>query len=82
MKRLISIAALATLLTGCGDAYSTMACRQTVIDDLKTNEVKEVPGRYFRYIARTPDGAIWYVECLDASDTRITTKTPIFGPRP
>lgn len=79
MKTTSLLALLVLLSSGCGDGYNRAKCRQAVIEEMKATEVVENPSQSYRYIVRTQDGAVWWVECLGPEAT-VTTKTLLFPP--
>ena len=67
-------------MTGCSGSNPTL-CRQAVMDEMETYEVSTIPNRdNFTFIARTKDGAIWYVETYNSSKAKITAKTMLMPP--
>jgi len=77
MKTHILLLTVLLLTSGCvGDSG---LCRNDVAMEMNTSDVTQAPGRNYGFIARTKDGAVWYVETLGA-DNKITYKSLIFPP--
>lgn len=67
-----------TLLTACGPAFNSLACRQAVMEEMKTTDVLNLEGSKYKFLVRTEDGAVWIVETMNGSSPKITLKTLIF----
>jgi hypothetical protein len=87
MKIAMRIAALiggASVLTvglgGCGDGFNDTKLRQAVVDEFKTTEVVNVPGKIYTFVIRTKDGEIWIAETKGA-DAKVTAKSLLFAAR-
>lgn len=80
MKHLFLAFPLAFVLSACGQAFNNTACRQAVVEEMKTTDVANVPGKDFSFIARTSDGSVWIVETMSSKTPDVTTKTQLFGP--
>lgn len=78
MKKILVVIAATTLgtLIGCG-GMSAVRCQQTVVEELKGWEVVKCPSHNYMFVARDPEGNIWWVETMNTQDTKITAKVLI-----
>lgn len=80
MKRILLLGAL--LLAACDynptdspeSGYNVVNCRQAVIEELKTTDVVQVPRTQWNWIARLPNGEVWWVETYGVK-AKISAKT-------
>jgi ABC-type glycerol-3-phosphate transport system substrate-binding protein len=75
MKKIIMAVLLAAALAGCS-GYDHLGCRNSVVKDVGTQDVVEVSSWHF--VAKDTQGNIWYYETMNVSNTKITSKTPLF----
>lgn len=80
MKIKLIIVASTVVLFGCEDGFNKSLCRQSIVETMKTTDVYPSPEDGFKWIVRTQDGAVWYVETMGPHPT-ITAKTMIFQPK-
>ena len=66
------------MLGGCnsGDSY---AAYQSVKKKYPNSDIRNVPGKSFSFIVKTPEGGIIYVETLNITDDEISKVSTIFG---
>jgi hypothetical protein len=62
------------------DASDTVKCMLAARDELATTEISPLPNKEFRYIARLPDGSVWYVETMNSLTPKVTSKYQVFPP--
>lgn len=81
MKKLITIGCIVLLgVTGCDSGpYNGARNRQAVVDKYSV-DVWNLPQEKFKFMARKPDGSVWYVETLGTGDNLISDETIVFGP--
>lgn len=78
IKNLILTLTIAASVVGCGDdGFNQTKLRQVIVDEMKTTEIVQSPNNEYKYIVRTPDGAIWLVECM-SREAKITAKAMLF----
>jgi hypothetical protein len=79
LKRWWLFAAVSLFCAGCGDGYNAAKCRQAVVEKYGA-EVQALPNNKYHLLARSTNGAIWYVECM-GSEAKPTTEAMMFGPQ-
>jgi len=72
MKMIFGIAFVLALV-GCGDGYDSSKCQQAVTEQLKGWEVVCCPSAYYCFVARDPEGNIWWIETM-SNKAEITSK--------
>lgn len=82
MKYILALLLLsfALLTTGCGPAFSTDSCRASVMADAGTYDVTTAPDKSFTFIVRKKDGSVWIYKTMNANDSQVTERIPVFGP--
>jgi hypothetical protein len=75
MKKIIAMIAVAAVLSAC-DGYDHNGCRDSVVKEVGTQNVVEVHP--WNFVAKDTQGNIWYYETMNASNTHITKKQPLF----
>lgn len=75
----VAVACSAWLCAGCDSgSFNSAKNRQAVVQKYST-EVWNLPGEKYRFIARKPDGSVWYVETLSTSQNLISAETELFS---
>ena len=78
IKNLILTLTIAASVVGCGgDGYNQTKIRQVIVDEMKTTEIIQSPNSEYKYIVRTSDGAVWFVECM-SREAKITAQAILF----
>ena len=79
MKKIILIifAWLSLFLVGC-DGIDTLTCYRSVQEKYPQSKIKQVPNHKYRFIVKTHDGVIRYIETMNPSSHVISKDVIIF----
>lgn len=78
MKKLLTMVALAISLQGCG-GYHPVKCLQAAQEAMPNAEVIAVPKRHYNFLARQPDGSLWYLETMNQTDCKVSAKAKLLA---
>lgn len=74
----VAVACSAWFCAGCDSgSYNGAKNRQAVVTKYST-EVWNLPSEKFRFVARKPDGSVWYVETMGTGEQLISAETQLF----
>lgn len=79
--RNVTIAALAAvtwLCAGCDFGSMNGATNRQAVAQKYNAEVWNLPDKKYAFIARKPDGSVWYVETYGTGETLISAETQLF----
>lgn len=79
IKKLLIVLAMIIPIAGCsrGDGWNQTKLRQAIVDEMNTTEIVRYPDNDYKFIVRTPDGAVWFVEMM-GTKAEITAKALLF----
>ena len=79
IKKLLIVLAMIIPIAGCsrGDGWNQTKLRQAIVEEMKTTEIVRYPDNDYKFIVRTPDGAVWFVEMM-GTKAEITAKALLF----
>jgi hypothetical protein len=75
MKKILTVAALAVALSGCG-GFNKNECREAVVKKFNTQNVFTVSD--YKFVGKDNAGNLWHVETMNLNDTVVTKQIPIF----
>ena len=79
IKKILIGLAMIVPIAGCErvDGWNQTKLRQAIVDEMETTEIVRYPDNDYKFIVRTPDGAVWFVELMGPK-AEITAKSLLF----
>jgi hypothetical protein len=75
------IISLTLIVSGCtGDKNDSVACRNTIVENFPKASFTCLPQHKYIFIVRDTNNAVYYVECLNLTDNKISAITQLFPP--
>ncbi len=74
---LLAVCFICLFSSGC-DSHDQGKCYESVTASYPEAEVIIIPGEKYRFIVKTLDGAILYIETMNQTDTNITQIFTVF----
>ena len=81
-KLILLVGIVSCFLSSCKDedGMNPMKCRESVITEMETMELINMPNERFKFLVKKKDGSVWWVYCGNHITANITEKYMIFPP--
>lgn len=78
MATALAVASIGLFCAGCDYGCMNGAKNRQAVVTKYSTEVWNLPGQKYKFIARKPDGSVWYVETMGGSENPVSDETQLF----